>query len=60
MSENSFVMLLGFWHISPKSVKLRQSGSPILGRSPTADQVAVAEVVLSHRLNFYRCIIHCF
>lgn len=50
-------MLLSFWHILPKYVELRQNGSPILGRS-TADQVAMAEVVLSHRLRFYHCIIH--
>lgn len=51
-------MLLDFWHILPKYVELRQNRSPILGRCPTADQVAMAEVVLSHRLRFYRCIIH--
>lgn len=51
-------MLLSFWHILPKYVELRQNGFPILGVSPTADQVAMAEVVLSRRLRFYHCIIH--
>lgn len=58
LSKNSTVPLLSFRHILPKYVELRQNDSPLLGTSPNADQVAKAEVALSHRLHFCHCIIH--